>query len=409
MPPSDARYPRRGRRARGGRTLAPPEALERRELLAYSPLGYSLPDLTVVGYSAPVASWGEPIAITADVFNVGASSITEPFNQIPPGETSPGLPGQGLPGTSHADSAATVLDVFASTRPGKGPFVDLGELAVPSIPQNNFSVVSGDITLPAKPAGFPQNGKIYLTFVVDGNNAILEQSYRNNAFKSHVAVTMAPALPNLQVIGFFTPTPLVPGQAVVPVIQIANLGTAPTSEQGPVTVDIVASLDTNFGPTDTILATYTVANIPPLSAVSTTAPFGGGSLNVQTPTNVITLDSQVVTLPTTPNIYFLGVKVDPTGAIKQQGHLPTARLDAFVKVGPPIPGFAPPAVLPTTGTGTGVVTTHVFPYPLPGASSSGGLTTTTTITTSPNQPVLSAVALTTPPRPTGGSSKKKLP
>lgn len=408
MPPSDARYPRRGRRARGGRTIASLEALEGRELLAYSPLGYSLPDLTVVGYSAPVASWGEPVAITADVFNVGASSLTEPFNQIPPGETSPGLPGQGLPGTSHADAPATMIDVFVSTRPGKGPFIDVGELAVPAITQNNFAVVTGDITLPARPAGFPQVGKVYFTYVVDGNNSVLESSYANNAFKSHQVVTLAPALPNLQVIGFFTPTPLVPGQAVVPVIQIANLGTAPTNQQGPVTVDIVASLTKNFGPADQILATYTVANIPPLSAVSTTEPFGG-SLNVQTPSNVVTLQSQTIVLPTTPSVYFLGVKVDPLGAIKQQGHINTPRLDAFVKVGPPIPGFAPPTVLSTTGT---VPTENVFPFPLPGASSSGGLTTTTTgttITTSPNQPVLSAVAFTTPPRPTVTSSKKRLP
>ncbi len=49
VPPSDARYPRRGRRARGVRTIAGLEPLEGRELLAYSPLGYSLPDLTVHG------------------------------------------------------------------------------------------------------------------------------------------------------------------------------------------------------------------------------------------------------------------------------------------------------------------------------------------------------------------------
>lgn len=391
MPPSDARYPRRGRRARGGRPLAPPEALERRELLAYSPLGYSLPDLSLVAYSAPVGSWGEQLAVTADVFNTGASSITEPFNQIPNGEPSTGLPGQGAPGSSHADAPATTIDIFASTRPGKAPFAQVGVLNVPAIAQNNFAVVSGDITLPAKPAGFPAAGRIYLTYVVNGDDAILESGYANNAYKSHQAVTLTAPLPNLQVTEFLVPSPLVPGDTVTPVIQIANLGTAPTSEQGPVVVDIVASTDTNFGPGDKILATYTVGNIPPLSAVSTTVPFDD-ALNVQTPSNVVTLNGKAVTLPSTPNVYFLGVKIDPNKTLKQQGFHPSPRFDAFTKVGPPIPGLLP-LTIPSTGTGTGTGTTTIqeFPYPLPGASSAGGIPTgTTTITIAPNQPVLSA-------------------
>lgn len=391
MPPSDARDSRRGRRPRGGRPLAAPEALESRELLAYSPLGYSLPDLTLVAYSAPVGAWGEQLAITADVFNTGASTITEPFNQIPNGEPSTGLAGQGAPGTSHADAPATVIDVFASTRPGKAPFAQVGVLNVPSIAQNSYALVSGDITLPAKPAGFPAAGKIYLTYVVNGDNAILESGYANNNYKSHQPVTLTAALPNLQVTGFVTPTPLVPGETITPTIQVANLGTAPTNEQGPVTVELVASTDPNFGPGDQVLATYTVTNIPPLSAVSTTVPFGG-SLNVQTPSNVVTLNTKSITLPSTPNIYYLGVKVDPNKTLRQQGVHAASRFDAFVKVGPPIPGL-PATVISTGGTGgggTGLL--YEFPFPVPGASSAGGTTTTGTgtVTTVPGDtPILS--------------------
>ncbi len=383
MPPSDARSPRRGRHARGGKPLPPPESLESRELLAYSPLGFSLPDLTLQAYSANVGAWGEQLAVTADVFNIGASSITEPFNQIPNGDASTGLPGQGAPGSSHANAPPTVIDVFASTRPGKAPFAQVGVLNVPAIAQNAFTVVSGDVTLPAKPAGFPAAGKIYLTYVIDGDNTILEASAANNAFKSHQAVTLTAALPNLQVTGFVVPTPLVPGQTITPIIQIANLGTAPTGEQGPVTVEIIASTDKNFGPGDKVLATYTVGNIPPLSAVSTTVPFTA-SLNVQTPSNVVTLGSMSVTLPSTPNIYFLGVKVDPAKKLRQLGFHSSSQFDAVVKVGPPIPGLPPTAISTTgtgTGTGTGTVTPYQFPDPLPGASSPGGAPTTTTTTT----------------------------
>ncbi len=129
-----------------------------------------------------MASWGEPIAVTATVYNIGASTITEPFNQLPNGVPTTNLAWpRATPGSSHADAPSSVVNVFASTRPGKGPFIDLGQLAVPPISQNTLAVVSGDITLPAKPPGFPQYGKIYFTYVVNGNNAILENAYSNNA------------------------------------------------------------------------------------------------------------------------------------------------------------------------------------------------------------------------------------
>jgi hypothetical protein len=382
VPRSDARYPRRGRRARGGSPLASPEALERRELLAFSPLGFSLPDLTLTAFSAPVASWGQQIAITADVFNQGASTIPEPFNQVPNGQPNAfaSIPGSaaGPPGTSHADAPASVIDIFASTRPGKGPLVQVGVLDTPAIPQNNFAVVSGNITLPARPAGFPAVGKVYFTYVINGDNAFPESGVANNAFKSHQPVVLAPALPNLQVATFDVPSPLVPGETFTPTIQIANLGTAPTDQQGPVTVDLVASTDKNFGPGDQILATFTVQNIPPLSAVSTLVP-QDDALNVQTPSNVVTLDTTPVTLPSTPDVFFLGVKIDPGATLKQQGlHVP-AQFDAVAKVGPPIPGLLPLTPLTSTGTTTTII--QEFPFPLPGSSSPGGVDTTTGTTT----------------------------
>ncbi len=62
-----------------------------------------------------------------------------------------------------------------------------------------------------------------------------------------------------------------------------------------------------------------------------------------------------MTLPSTPPVYYLGVKVDPFHTLKQQGHVPTARrLDAYAKVGPPIPGLPPTP----TSTGTGSTPTR---------------------------------------------------
>jgi hypothetical protein len=402
VPPSDARKPRRGDRAREGRTIAGVESLEGRQLLAYSPLGYSLPDLTIQAVSAPVASWGEPVAITATVFNTAVSTITEPFNQIPAGQTSPfsGTTGtaEGAPGTSHADAVASTIDIYASTRPGRGPYTQAGVLSVPSVPQNNLTVVSGDITLPARPAGFPEYGKIYFTYVVNPAGTVLEANPANNAYMSRQPVTLAPALPNLQVVGFYVPTPLVPGQTVTPVVQIANLGTAPTAQQGAITVQIVASQSKNYGPGDQVLASYVIDNIPALSAVTTTDSFGTPTdpynelLNVQTPSNIATLSTVPVTLPSAPSTYLLGVKIDPTQALKQQGAHGSKTLDAYVKVGPPIAGL--PAT-PSTPTGTTTAPgTYVFPEPIPGATVTSTTTSTTTTTTT-TAAVASALATTT--------------
>jgi hypothetical protein len=149
------------------------------------------------------------------------------------------------------------------------------------------------------------------------------------------------------------------------VIQIANIGTAPTDSQGPVTVQIVVSVNKNYGPGDQILATYTIMNIPPLSAQSTTLPFGDVQ-DIPTPANVVTLDSKSVTLPTTPLVYFVGVKVDPQHKIVQQGKHNSAMLDAFAQVGPPILGLAPTANATTNSTVTTVNGAYSFPNPVPG-------------------------------------------
>ena len=51
-----AHAPQRSRRTPAGSPTL--EQLETRELLAYTPLGFSLPDLTVSGYASTVAAWG---------------------------------------------------------------------------------------------------------------------------------------------------------------------------------------------------------------------------------------------------------------------------------------------------------------------------------------------------------------
>jgi hypothetical protein len=366
VPPMDSRKQRRSGRARGGLVIAPLEALERREVLSYSALGYSLPDLTVTAFSAPVTAWGGTLAVSALVTNLGASTIAEPFHQA-------------AGAVSTADAPETFLNVYASTQPkGKGAEILLGSIAVPAIQQNDTANVTSTFTLPAEPAAFAPHSHIFLTYVVNPANPILENVYNNDAFFSKQAVQVLPALPNIQVVGFETPTPLVPGDTFTPAIQLANLGTADVSAQGPLTVELVASENKTFGPGDITLGTYTVDSVPPLSQTPSTNP-NVGDLNLIPGTNIVTLDSKTITLPSMPANYFLGVKVDPFSAIREVGKHPTTTFDAIVKVGPPIPGVVP-INFPSTGNpGTPGTSQILFPFPVNGTAPATTTPTTPTI------------------------------
>jgi len=81
--PSDSRPVRPERHARRRTNLADLERLETRDLMAFSTLGYSLPNLTVSGTAGSSAAWGGTLGVTAYVANVGSSTITNPIAQAP--------------------------------------------------------------------------------------------------------------------------------------------------------------------------------------------------------------------------------------------------------------------------------------------------------------------------------------
>ena len=345
MPQLDARNLRRSGRVGGGSALGPIEALERREVLSYSALGVSLPDLTLTAEPAPIAAWGGSLTVTVDVYNRGASTLVEPLNLT-----------QGAP--SSADSPPTKIEVIASTKRFGNRSYPIGEIEVPAIRQNDLQVISQSFNLPARPPGFPGvGGKIYLTYVINPTHAFLEDDFTNNVFVSKKPVLITPALPDLRVVGFQTPVGLQPGDVLKPSIRIANFGSAPTGDQGPLIVQIVASQDKSYGPGDTILATYAIDNILPISNVPGGSSSGDAALDPAA--NVITLDSRTITLPNMPGTYFLGVKVNPLNRIREQGNHSSPRFDAVVKVGPPLPGLPPGNAVTTPAP-----LVPVFPFPL---------------------------------------------
>ena len=122
------------------------EGLEARPLLAYSPLGFSLPNLTIQGAASTAAAWGGQVTITATVDNLGSSTLDEPLALDP---------NVG----SSADAAATTAAVYASKFPNslKGAVL-VGELSIPAVSENDFVQTTQTITLPSQPLGFPWPG-----------------------------------------------------------------------------------------------------------------------------------------------------------------------------------------------------------------------------------------------------------
>ena len=314
--------------------------------MAYTPLGFSIPDLAIVGaFSGPVGVAGGPLAVTVDVSNLGQSSIPEPFNQLPGA-------------SSRADAPASQVAVFFAPR-AHVPLSNqtlLGTFDVPAIPQNRLARVTGTVNLPvdAGAGGF-------LTVLIDPGQNILDLNRTNNAFRIAEPVPVTADLPELRATALGLPPVLNPGDAVVPQVRVENIGPASTASQAAVVVQVVASTDTTFGPGDQILATFTVNNIPGL-ALTPSRSFVPGDVNLVDQPNQVTLDAMTpVLLPSTGAPYFVGVIVDPLDAIEELSEVdrgPDPTLEQLRVVGDNPSGFPPAAQ-----AGSPAPTTAPFPFP----------------------------------------------
>jgi hypothetical protein len=328
------------------------ETLERRELMAFTPLGSSLPDLTISAFTSPVASWGQPMTATLDVHNIGASTLIEPL-ALQPGAT------------STADAPPSEAGVFITNR----PFFNInfarqiGSVDLPEVPQNSEVQIATTFNLPDQPPGFPgDGGRIFIWFVANVTKSIPEMDLNNNLSNSSRVRIQAP-FPELIAVGLDTPPVMQPGDTIQPNIAIANVGPADTAPQGPVTVALVASLTPRFGPGSSIIAEYQIPNIPGISQTSSRTEINSGD-NLFPQSNIVGINGVPVTLPTTPSRYFIGVVIDPNHQIKQiQGigrfHTRSNSFALSRPVGPPI-RFLPPAHAGTSGV---VVPNAPFPFP----------------------------------------------
>jgi hypothetical protein len=355
------------RNGRGGRRAGQQalEQLEGRELLAYTPLGYSLPDLTVSGYTSAAASWNGPLTVTLNIQNLGASTLIEPT------QLAPGAP-------SHADSSPTTVDVFVSRKPhpnGIKGLVLVGTIPVPAITQNNFVQGTSTLTLPSQPAGFPgDGGQVFVSFLINPTGQSPESDHTNNhAVSSSNPLLIEAPLPELVVTGLDLPPVMQPSDTVAPTIRIANIGPTDTTPQGPFTVALVASTQRKLNAGSTVVATYTVPGIPGVSRVSSGSQITG-DVNLNPQANVATIVGAPVTLPVKPRVYYVGVVIDPAHHLKQLTATGTAVLSRGLalpmRVGPPIKHLPPAGVLFAGGG----VNNLPFPYPPNVAVSAPGST-----------------------------------
>ena len=169
MLPWETLRARDDRRARRRTDLAALEQLEGRQLLSYSSLGYSLPDLKISGLAGPVASWGGSYQVTVVLQNTGASTIIEPLSLVPASEVAVGPDGSLVPPyyvPSSADAAASQIGIYLAPRPHSlAGAIEIGTATAPALSQNDIERFNVSLTLPARPSGFRSTGVYYIRLV----------------------------------------------------------------------------------------------------------------------------------------------------------------------------------------------------------------------------------------------------
>jgi hypothetical protein len=305
--------------------------------------------------------------VTAQVTNLGASSIIEPLN-LAPGSV------------SSADAGPSTVNVYISNVPRiTASSIVIGQLAVPMLSQNSTTTVSATLTLPAKQPTYPGIGhNAFILFAADATHAVNEIDETNNVAPA-VMVKMTPNLPDLKTYALDVPPTIQPGDTIQPNIRIANVGSADTAAQGPVTVLLVASLDKNFGAGASVIGSYTIDNVP-ASARTPTQNFVVGDVNIDPPTYVRTISGVNATVPIKPGKYYIGVVVDPNNTIRE--------LSEYGKPGSAHTVLTFPHIVKTVRglPPAGVITapiTAIFPFPITATSqgSTPGVTSTAVVGT----------------------------
>jgi hypothetical protein len=359
------------RRARRRTNLAALEELEGRQLLSYSSLGYSLPDLRVSGLAGPVAAWGSTYQVTAILQNIGASTITEPLSLVPTTQVFPGPDGSPVPPyaiPSSADAVGSQVGIYLAPRPHSlAGAIKIGTTTAPALSQNNIERFGVSLTLPPRPTGFPATGVFYIRLLANSTHTVLESNYANNLSAPIPVRFLSQALPQLQATALDVPAVMQPKDTIAATVQIANTGTANfvPNAQDPIGIALVASLtpDLNLGVSFVDVQTLT-KTIPaqsetpllPLRKHYRSAILKAVRNNVNPNANVTTINFNTETLPVVP--VYLGVAFYHLDPVTLEPTVPASGLELVRYVGPGTSGLPPTGDLPVSNP-----LTQKFPNP----------------------------------------------
>lgn len=309
--------------------------------MAFSPLGFSLPDLTITGSVGTRAAWGGPLGFVATVVNSGTSTITNPIAQAPGA-------------ASTADAPQSLVTVLISPNRSLRHAVPIGSFEAPPLTQNSLEQMADSFNLPPTPPRGFHGGKFFVHLIVNGNGAVLESNTSNDISRPLLVKVAHQALPELRATELSIAPNLQPGDTIAPTITLTNYGTAYSGS--PIQVALVASTTPNFTVGSSIVALYSVqVNLPPASAVPPGGVIATFSQTANPLDNSFTFTGPAVTLPTSPTKYYLGVVIDPYGKIPQLNP-PKNALQQIRQVGPGT-GDLPPAGVVSTG--------NIYPFPFP--------------------------------------------
>ena len=327
------------------------EQLESRALLAFSTLGFSLPDLTITGQAGPRAAWGGVLDVSA-LFRISVPARSPSRCRKLPTTSAP-TAGSPYGSTSTADAPDTVVAVLLSHSPKslKGA-VKLGTIEAPPISQNSVEQLAASFTLPARPAGFAGGGgKFYVWFVANSSNSTLEATHGEQHQQAGGGAGDRPAAAGIagDRAGTF-PRTLSPGTRSPRRSRSRTSARPIPNLQGPVTVDLVASVTQELHPGQ---LDHRVVHGQQHSRRFSGTDLGNyktfAKLIINQPQNVVTISGTAVTLPASPSKYFLGVVIDPNGTINQLS-VPKNSFELIHVVGPKTKHLPPAGVVSTANT-----------------------------------------------------------
>ncbi len=345
--------------------------------MAYTSLGFSLPDLTVSGKAAPSATYGGNLAVTIDVRNIAATTLTDPLAQEPGS-------------TAHADAQGPVdVNVFITrTRRLNTSAVLIGTVTFPDgVSQNSLVEQTATLTLPDRPAGFPA-GRFFVAFQVDPAAQVQDLDRTNNAFvvRQPVKLTGNPGA-GVVPVALELPSTIQPGDTVQPNIRVENFGSVAS---GPIVVDLVTSPTRRLTSASRVVGRFQVPSVPAL-AETTSYRYVPGDVNLNPPgnnlvpgtttslntvsyfdttttqNNIFTIYAAPVTLPSTPRRYFVGLVIEGSSNGTSLSQVYTAAV---------VPGLPQAGVLTDPAPEA-----NQFPIPPYGAINQTTTTTTSTTTT----------------------------